>query len=257
MRKSVEEGLKDPYYEQSDEELMGKKSRKVNEKDYGAKTSNMGYEYMNVDDIYMESGSEYEDKDELRSRCESDLEEIDALVDKKTCMVKTINEEHTCGLNFSTKYISAKWLVEKYESKWRSDPNWSLSSFKQQVREETQCDVLEWQFYKARNIARKKIQGSVKEQYARLWDYCEELRRTDLGSTIIMKCNAKGPENPLFERIYVCLSSCKKGFLAACRPLIGLGGCHIKGQHRGQILTAIGIDPNNSTFSITYAVVDF
>ncbi|CAB4309835.1 unnamed protein product [Prunus armeniaca] len=33
---------------------------------------------------------------------------------------------------------------------------------------------------------------------------------------------------PLFERLYVCLDACKKDFLAGCRPIIGVDGCHLK-----------------------------
>lgn len=67
-----------------------------------------------------------------------------------------------------------------------------------------------------------------------------------------MKCNADGNENPKFERLYICLAACKKGF-SACRPLIG---CHIKGHHRGKLLAVVGIDPNNSIYPIAYALVE-
>ena len=105
------------------------------------------------------------------------------------------------------------------------------------MRDDTQCDVSPWQFYKAKKIALKKIRGTVKEQYNMLWNYCEELRRKNLRSNVIMKCNADGLGNPKFKRMYVCLVACKKGFLAVCRPIIGLDGCHIKGLHQGHLLT--------------------
>ena len=41
-----------------------------------------------------------------------------------------------------------------------------------------------------------------------------------------------------------------------CRPILGFDGCHIKGHHTGQLLTAIGIDANNSIFHVAYAVVE-
>ncbi|CAB4279374.1 unnamed protein product [Prunus armeniaca] len=33
---------------------------------------------------------------------------------------------------------------------------------------------------------------------------------------------------PLFQRLYVCLDACKKGFLTGCRPIIGVDECHLK-----------------------------
>jgi len=62
--------------------------------------------------------------------------------------------------------------------------------------------------------------------------------------------------NPIFKRLYICYAGCKAGFVEGCRPVIGLDGCHIKGHHTGQLLTAIGIDANNSMFPIAFAVVE-
>lgn len=41
-----------------------------------------------------------------------------------------------------------------------------------------------------------------------------------------------------------------------CRPIIGLDGCHVKGAHPGQLLSAVGIDANNSIFPIAFAIVE-
>ena len=65
-----------------------------------------------------------------------------------------------------------------------------------------------------------------------------------------------GPnDTPIFQRIYVCLDACKQGFLEACRPLVGVDGCHVKGPHTGQLLSAVGAYSNNCMFPITYSIV--
>ncbi|KAL4293438.1 hypothetical protein AHAS_Ahas18G0128100 [Arachis hypogaea] len=48
----------------------------------------------------------------------------------------------------------------------------------------------------------------------------------------------------------------KKGFLAGCRPIIGMDGCHLKGDHGQQLLVAVGRDPNDNYFSIAVAAVE-
>ena len=53
----------------------------------------------------------------------------------------------------------------------------------------------------------------------------------------------------------MCLEACKTGFLAGCRPMIGLDGCFLKGQYGGQLLAAVGQDGNNSFYPIAIAVV--
>jgi len=56
--------------------------------------------------------------------------------------------------------------------------------------------------------------------------------------------------------MYVSLDACKRGFLAACRPLICLDGCHLKTKYGGIMLTAVGIDPNDCIYPIAFAVVE-
>ncbi|KAG8375031.1 hypothetical protein BUALT_Bualt10G0057300 [Buddleja alternifolia] len=48
----------------------------------------------------------------------------------------------------------------------------------------------------------------------------------------------------------------KKGFLARCRPIIGLDVCFLKGMYKGQLLTAIGRDGNDNIFPIAIAYVE-
>jgi len=55
--------------------------------------------------------------------------------------------------------------------------------------------------------------------------------------------------------MYVCLDACKRGFLASCRPFIGIDGCHLKGTTGGQLLVAVGKDGNDNIVPIAYAML--
>ena len=59
---------------------------------------------------------------------------------------------------------------------------------------------------------------------------------------------------PYFERIYICVEGCKKGFLAECRPIIGQDACNLKTKIGGQLMCDVGRDPNDEYFPFTYAV---
>ena len=61
---------------------------------------------------------------------------------------------------------------------------------------------------------------------------------------------------PYFERLYICLEGYKKGFLAGCRPFIGLDVCHLKNKSGGQLITTVCRDPNEKDFPLAYAVVE-
>ena len=61
---------------------------------------------------------------------------------------------------------------------------------------------------------------------------------------------------PIFERMYICLDACRKGFLAGCRKVVGLDGCFFKGATNGELLCAVGRDANNQMYPIAWAVVE-
>ena len=44
--------------------------------------------------------------------------------------------------------------------------------------------------------------------------------------------------------------------MSACRPFIGVDGCHLKGEFTGQLLTTVGNDGNNGIYPIVFAVVE-
>ena len=93
------------------------------------------------------------------------------------------------------------------------------------------------------------------------------MRRASLGSTILMKVHTFNEGDlaaemdlicgvPYFERLYICLEGCKKGFMAGCRPIIGLDACHLKTKLGRQLITTVARDPNEEYFLLAYAVVE-
>ncbi|XP_072090513.1 uncharacterized protein [Arachis hypogaea] len=98
--------------------------------------------------------------------------------------------------------------------------------------------------------------GKEREQYGKLHDYLNEIHRSNPGSTGMIDVIPQPEGRPLFNRLYISLDACKKGFKAGCRPLIGLDGCFLKGYFGGHLLSVVGQDANNSFFVIAFAVVE-
>ena len=54
-----------------------------------------------------------------------------------------------------------------------------------------------------------------------------------------------GEERRRFKRLYISLDRVKKSFIDGCRPIIGLGGCHLKGSYGGRLLATAGTNSND------------
>ncbi|GKD17633.1 hypothetical protein Tco_1206791 [Tanacetum coccineum] len=70
------------------------------------------------------------------------------------------------------------------------------------------------------------------------------------------KANHEVPTR-VFKRIYVCLGPLKAGFKAGMRDLLGLDGAFMKGPYTGQVLTVVGVDPNNGDDLVLYRNSNF
>ncbi|CAK9138079.1 unnamed protein product [Ilex paraguariensis] len=102
------------------------------------------------------------------------------------------------------------------------------------------------------------MDGNHNELYVQLWDYIVEIKRTNPGSRIIVKCEENNMRQPTnrFKRLYCCLGPLKRGFLEECRFVICLDGCFLKSLCPGQLLATIGIDANAGFYPTAYAVAE-
>lgn len=63
-----------------------------------------------------------------------------------------------------------------------------------------------------------------------LHNHAMELKDTNPRSNVVIVSEKKNPnELSVFQKMYICLTTTKEGFIANCRRLIGLDGCFWKG----------------------------
>ncbi|KAL0292070.1 UNVERIFIED_CONTAM: hypothetical protein Scaly_2606400 [Sesamum calycinum] len=139
--------------------------------------------------------------------------------------------------------------IRVYAECGANDCDWKMHANKLKDEETLQINLFHTnhscpQIFDVKNV---KTAG-VKEKYLqkfesdpkRLWDYADEIRKTTLGSTIIVGTEqTDGDER--FSRFYVWFDAMKDGFKAGCRLIIRVDG----------------VDPNNHLFLISYAVVNW
>ncbi|KAH7835636.1 hypothetical protein Vadar_028195 [Vaccinium darrowii] len=97
----------------------------------------------------------------------------------KTLQVKKYNPNHNCGRIWNNKLMNSEWLSMMYFDEIRISPTLKVSEMMEKVRQEFKCNVSLSQCYRTKHKVLRKIEGSMDEQYAKLWDYCHEIHRTN------------------------------------------------------------------------------
>jgi len=124
------------------------------------------------------------------------------------------------------------------------------------MRKNHSVDITKGRAWKAKQITQKIVDGDADRQYSMVWRYAVELTRVCPGNSA--KVNERlGPTlQPRLGSFYFSFYGCKRGFKAACRPFVGVDGCHLKTKYGGQLLPAVGRDPNDQYFPLAFGVVE-
>ncbi|GAV87602.1 LOW QUALITY PROTEIN: hypothetical protein CFOL_v3_31028, partial [Cephalotus follicularis] len=156
----------------------------------------------------------------------------------KTFQIKTYNSNHFCARTQKNRHLTYKFL-RRFVEEVRTNPRWKIVDIQTKVKNKYHAYVYLMTVYRAKVLAIQIIDGIENNQY-RLWDYIEELKRTNLGTSVHLQL--QWPHigaQPLFKRIYICLKACKDALVNTLRTVICLDGCHLKGLSRGIFLTAV------------------
>ncbi|XP_011082265.1 uncharacterized protein LOC105165089 [Sesamum indicum] len=105
--------------------------------------------------------------------------------DECTFQIRDYNPKHKCAKTFNLKNVKSSWLCDKYLDKFKSGPKRAVKGFRVDAINEIRCHISKHQAYRAKRKALKKFEGGPEYQYTRLWDYADEIRRTNPGSTVI------------------------------------------------------------------------
>ncbi|XP_017416436.1 uncharacterized protein LOC108327219 [Vigna angularis] len=175
---------------------------------------------------------------------------------KQTFRVKTLVGRHSWGRVFGNKSANVSWIAQVLVDRFVNVANMTVNQIIDDIKKSFSVGITAWKAGKAKQIALDSFVGDGERQYGRLYDYVGELLRVK-SRTFKIKVNQPQPSlPPRFGSFYMCLEGCKQGFLGSCRPFIGVDGCHLKTTYGGQLLVAVGRDPNDQYFPLAFVVVE-
>ncbi|XP_024190660.1 uncharacterized protein LOC112194674 [Rosa chinensis] len=201
------------------------------------------------------------DKTRLRVVCKEDNCPFFLFASKmqheSTIQMKEYVLEHKCTRKFNNSIVRMRYLTARFKDQIALNQEITPDSLAKTMSASIRARVSRSMAYRAKRIALLEVEGSIREQYDRLRDYGMELQRVDPATSIDIKCDFNNKKKlPIFKRMYICLGALKNGFKAGCRAVIGLDGAHLKSCFGGQLLTAVGIDANNTSWVVAYAMVE-
>ena len=177
--------------------------------------------------------------------------------DEDSIQIKGLDEEHTCVKDYRHgTLVNPDWIAKQFLKQLFVRPKMKAREIKEEVKKKFLCVVSKGQCYRAKKRAFEFLNGKLTEHYARIWDYAAEVKRSNPGSSAEVCVDVKEDGRHVFHRIYICFKAIKEGWRRGCRRVIGLDGCFLKGQCKGELLTAIGRDGNNQVYPIAWAVVE-
>jgi len=149
---------------------------------------------------------------------------------------------------FGNKNANKDWIAQVLLDRFMNVGVMTVSQIIDEIKKTYNVGITPWRDRKVKQIAMDCLVGDGQRQHCRLHDCVAELLRVK-ARTFKIKINQPQPSLPLrFGCFYMCLAGCKAGFLAGCRPFIGVDSCHLKIAYGGQLLVAVGKDPNDQYY---------
>ncbi|XP_010557976.1 PREDICTED: uncharacterized protein LOC104826793 [Tarenaya hassleriana] len=169
-------------------------------------------------------------------------------------MIKVCHPHHSHPANGYSGMITMRHLGKMYVEVFRNLPSYKASQMEHDLKVGYNLTVSTYKCFKARQIALQIVKEDQRVQFAKLWDYEAEIRRSNPNtSTEIVRATFKGEK--VFDRFYICFQVLRDTWKQYCRPVIGLDGCFLKWDLKGELLAAIGRDANDHIYPIAWAVV--
>ncbi|KAL0449504.1 UNVERIFIED_CONTAM: hypothetical protein Slati_1506800 [Sesamum latifolium] len=158
--------------------------------------------------------------------------------------------------NYNNSSLKSGWIGKAVVKKFKNNPKLGTSEFRNELCTTLKANVSKWQACWAKSKAMNLMHGKMEEQFNKIWDYCEEIMRSNPRSNVRIKLIGEEGERKWFHRFYMCFNACKMGFINDCRLVVGVDGCFLKAKHGGQLLSAVALDANNNIYPIAYAAIE-
>ncbi|KAL2922094.1 Transposase for insertion sequence element IS406 [Bienertia sinuspersici] len=155
------------------------------------------------------------------------------------------------------KQLTTGWVAKEMLEVFKARPHWPAKEISDTIKLAYKALVTRAFAYKSKYKAHKLLHGSMQEHYNKVGSYVAAIRAASPQTVMELVVDGSKESNPpFFQRLFNCFDGLKKGWKEGCRRIICVDAAFLKTFLGGQILSAIGRDPNDQMFPIAWTVVE-
>jgi len=139
---------------------------------------------------------------------------------------------------------SQGWCVDRIGDWVKNNPTKGAKEAKKKLEGDFGIKLKYSKVWSGLKVALDQIHGKYEESFQLLFNWAAQLEISLPGSRVQIELEKIGKKNR-FKRIFIALKPCIDGFLAGCRPFVGVDASFLNGKYTGQVASATGVDGHN------------
>jgi hypothetical protein len=165
--------------------------------------------------------------------------------------------EHDCPTTKleDSKMASQDWVAEKLGDWVKKNPGAGAKAAMVKLEGDYNFKLKYSKAWLGMRLALDKIHGKYEDCFQLLFSWKAEIERKSPGSIVEIEL-IKVDDKYHFNRMFVAFKAYIDGFLAGCRPYIGVDATALNGKYVGQLASATAVDGHNWLYYVAYAVFD-
>ncbi|XP_022033039.1 uncharacterized protein LOC110934159 [Helianthus annuus] len=168
--------------------------------------------------------------------------------------VKHMNDSHTCSKTQTHPHfrqanpkVLGHFLKEQLKDSGRI---YRAKEIVKDFRQRFEVEITNLQAWRGKSYALELLQGTTRDSFAELPIYCYNLKLANPGSVTHILVD----EQSRFEMVFVALGAAIRSFMLNLRPVVIIDAAHLKGEFKGTLFLAVGMDGNNQILPLAYGI---
>ncbi|XP_022032921.1 uncharacterized protein LOC110934032 [Helianthus annuus] len=168
--------------------------------------------------------------------------------------VKSFNNKHTCSktqthphMRQANPMVVGSMLKEQFQNSGRI---YRCPEIVKDLRIKEGVNITYMQAWRGKNNALQLLHGNSASSFAELPIYCYNLEKANPGTVTHILTDSEDR----FEMVFVALGAAIRAFVRTLRPVIIIDAAHLKGEFKGTLFLAVGMDGNNQILPVGYGI---